>query len=617
MHNIVLIMTLTGGLAAALVFGYLARLVNLSPMVGYLVAGIAVGPYTPGLHTDHGLTEQLAEVGIILLMFSVGLHFHPHKLWSVRRVAVPGALVQSLVATVLGALVARAFGWTWGTGIVFGLAVSVASTVVLLRVLADNRDLHNPTGHIAIGWLVVEDLFTVVVLVLLPAIFGVPGDGAAQLGATQSGAASIAMALGITAVKIGVLVTATFVLGGRMIPWLLNQAAATRSQELFTLTVLVTVLGIAVGSTVFFGVSMALGAFLAGMVVGRSDFSLRAASEALPMRDAFAVLFFVSVGMLFDPSFLIKHPFLILGTTAIVMLGKPAAALGIVLALGYPVRTALAIAVALAQIGEFSFILASLGMQLKIMSADANNALVATAIISIALNPILYRFVDPFDAWLRRHTRFGAKLAARDLRNAVIDPDENKARSPDPRHRAIIVGYGPVGQTVVRLLQQHEIEPTVIDLNLEVVRTLKERGVRAIYGDASQIEILKAADIEDAGSFFLSSNGMAHSEEVIRQARMLNPKIRVLARSVYVREIPILLDAGAELVFSGEGEVALSVAEAILRDLGATFEEIEEERQRVRDEYLKPPVPATDISPNSTEATAELPKEASEASGVP
>jgi CPA2 family monovalent cation:H+ antiporter-2 len=600
MHNLDLITTLTGGLAAALVFGYIARLMHLSPMVGYLVAGIAVGPYTPGIHTDHGLTEQLAEVGIILLMFTVGLHFHPHKLWAVRRVAVPGALVQSLVATVLGALVARAFGWTWGTGIVFGLAVSVASTVVLLRVLADNRDLHNPTGHIAVGWLVVEDLFTVVVLVLLPAIFGVPGDGAAE-----PGAASIATALGITAVKIGVLVSATFVLGGRMIPWLLNQAAATRSQELFTLTVLVTVLGIAVGSTVFFGVSMALGAFLAGMVVGRSDFSLRAASEALPMRDAFAVLFFVSVGMLFDPSFLIKHPFLILGTTAIVMIGKPAAALGIVLALGYPVRTALAIAVALAQIGEFSFILSSLGMQLKIMSTDANNALVATAIISIALNPILYRFVDPFDAWLRRHTRFGAKLAARDLRNAVIDPDENKARSPDPRHRAIIVGYGPVGQTVVRLLQQHEIEPTVIDLNLEVVRALKERGVRAIYGDASQIEILKAADIEDAGSFFLSSNGMAHSEEVIRQARMLNPKIRVMARSVYVREIPILLEAGAELVFSGEGEVALSVAEAILRDLGATFEEIEEERQRVRDEYLNPPAPVAPIGPDEAVAVVE------------
>lgn len=616
MHNLELIVTLTGGLAAALVFGYTARLLHLSPMVGYLIAGIAVGPYTPGLHTDHGLTEQLAEVGIILLMFSVGLHFHPQKLWSVRRVALPGAIVQSLVATVLGALLARAFGWSWATGIVFGLAVSVASTVVLLRVLADNRDLHNPTGHIAIGWLVVEDLFTVVILVLLPAIFGAPADGAAP-----AGAASITFALAITAVKIGVLVSAVFVLGGRVIPWVLNQAAATRSQELFTLTVLVIVLGVAVGSTVFFGVSPALGAFLAGMVVGRSDFSLRAASEALPMRDAFAVLFFVSVGMLFEPSFLIEHPLLILGTTAVVMLGKPAAALGIVLALGYPLRTALAIAVALAQIGEFSFILASLGMQLQILSAEANNALVATAILSIALNPILYRFVDPLDVWLRRHTRFGARLAERDLRNALIEPDENKARSPDPRHRAIIVGYGPVGQTVVRLLQQHEIEPTVIDLNLEVVRGLKERGVRAIYGDAGQIEILKAADIEDAGSFVLSSNGMAHSEEVIRQARMLNPSIRVLARSVYVREIPMLLNAGAEQVFSGEGEVALSVAEAILRELGATFEQIEEERERVRDEFLKPPVPAsgqTDSArPKSAETMPEPEQRESEASGVP
>jgi len=593
MHdNLNLMMTLTGGLAAALVLGWLARLVHLSPMVGYLLAGIVVGPATPGFHADHRLTEQLAEVGIILLMFSVGLHFNPKKLWSVRRVAVPGALVQSLVATLLGAVVARAFGWNWTSGIVFGLAISVASTVVLMRVLADNRDLHNPTGHIAVGWLIVEDLFTVVILVLLPN-FG-PGASADGIG----------WALLVTTVKIGVLATAVFVLGGRFIPWLLNQAAATRSQELFTLTVLVVVLGVAVASTTLFGASPALGAFLAGMVVGRSEFSLRAAAEALPMRDAFAVLFFVSVGMLFEPSFLLQQPLLIAATTAVVMIGKPVAALAIVLLLGYPLRTALAIAVALAQIGEFSFILAALGLELKILPPEANSTLVAAAILSIALNPILYRFVDPLDLWLRRHTRFGAKLAERDLRNALSDDDGNKARSKDPRHRAIIVGYGPVGQTVVRLLQQHEIEPTVIDLNIDVVRKLRESGVRAIYGDASRIDILKAADIEDAGSFFLSSNGMSHSEEVIRQARTLNPEIRVLARTIYVREIPILQEAGAELVFSGEGEVALSVAEAILRDLGATFEQIEEERQRVRDEFLNSPTPAAPPGPAAKPAAS-------------
>jgi CPA2 family monovalent cation:H+ antiporter-2 len=582
MHNLDLIMTLTGGLAAALVLGWGARLVNLSPMVGYLVAGIVVGPATPGFHADHHLTEQLAEVGIILLMFSVGLHFHPKKLWSVRRVSVPGALVQSFVATVLGVIVGWAFGWDWRAGVVFGLAISVASTVVLMRVLADNRDLHNPTGHIAIGWLIVEDLFTVVILVLLPTVFG-------PHAATGGG---VGMALALTAVKIGVLVTAVFVLGGRFIPWLLNKAADTRSQELFTLTVLVVVLGVAVASTVLFGASPALGAFLAGMVVGRSEFSLRAAAEALPMRDAFAVLFFVSVGMLFEPQILLEQPLLIAATTAVVMIGKPVAALGIVLALGYPLRTALAIAVALAQIGEFSFILAALGRELHILPKEANNTLVAAAILSIAANPILYRFVDPLDLWLRRNTRFGARLAARDLRNALADDDTSKTRSKDPRHRAIIVGYGPVGQTVVRLLQQYEIEPTVIDLNIDAVRKLRESGVRAIYGDASRIDILKAADIEDAGSFFLSSNSLSHSDEVIRQARTLNPEIRVMARTIYVREIPVLQAAGAELVFSGEGEVALSVAEAILRELGATFEQIEEERQRVRDEYLQPQ-PAT------------------------
>ena len=608
MHNLDLIMTLTGGLAAALVLGWGARLVNLSPMVGYLVAGIAVGPTTPGFHADHHLTEQLAEVGIILLMFSVGLHFHPKKLWSVRRVSVPGAIVQSFVATVLGVVVAWAFGgeaagWDWRAGIVFGLAISVASTVVLMRVLADNRDLHNPTGHIAIGWLIVEDLFTVVILVLLPTVFGPQAAGGSGVG----------VALALTAMKIGVLVTAVFVLGGRFIPWLLNKAADTRSQELFTLTVLVVVLGVAVASTTLFGASPALGAFLAGMVVGRSEFSLRAAAEALPMRDAFAVLFFVSVGMLFEPKILLEQPLLIAATTAVVMIGKPLAALGIVLALGYPLRTALAIAVALAQIGEFSFILATLGRELKILPTEANNTLVAAAILSIAANPILYRFVDPLDLWLRRNTRFGARLAERDLRNALSDDDHIKTRSKDPRHRAIIVGYGPVGQTVVRLLQQYEIEPTVIDLNIDAVRKLRESGVRAIYGDASRIDILKAADIEDAGSFFLSSNTLSHSDEVIRQARTLNPEIRVMARTVYVREIPVLQAAGAELVFSGEGEVALSVAEAILRELGATFEQIEEERQRVRDEYLQPQ-PAT--VPSSYAAVEAKPADKPEADAV-
>src|SRR6516162_8812986 len=316
MHHLDLLLTLTGGLAAALVCGYLTHRLGLSPIVGYLLGGIAVGPYTPGFVANRPLAEQLAEVGVILLMFGVGLQFHLKELLAVRRVALPGAIVQSTLATVLGAVVARAFGWSWTAGIVFGLALSVASTVVLVRVLTDAHDLHTPTGHIAVGWLVVEDLFTVIVLVLLPALFG------------ERGAGGLPLALLLTALKIGLLVAVTFVLGGRLIPWLLGRVAATGSRELFTLTVLVVALGIAVGSATLFGVSMALGAFLAGMVVGRSEFSLRAATEALPMRHAFAVLFFVSVGMLFDPSYLLTAPGVVLATLGIILLGKPLAALG-------------------------------------------------------------------------------------------------------------------------------------------------------------------------------------------------------------------------------------------------------------------------------------------------
>src|SRR6266851_5996642 len=339
MHHLDLILTLTGGLAVALALGYLTHRLGLSPIVGYLVGGIAVGPHTPGFVANQEVAEQLAEVGVILLMFGVGLQFHLTELLAVRRVALPGAVAQSLVATGLGAVVARTFGWDWAAGIVFGLALSVASTVVLLRVLADHRDLHTPTGHIAVGWLVVEDLFTVLVLVLLPALFG---GRPAALG-------HVPLALGLAALKMTALVVFTLLVGGRLIPWLLEHMAATRSRKLFTLTVLVLALGIAVGSATLFGVSMALGAFLAGMVVGRSDFSLRAATEALPMRDAFAVLFFVSAGMLFDPRFLLDAPALVAATLGVILLGKPLAALGIVLLLRYPPKVALAVAVALAQ----------------------------------------------------------------------------------------------------------------------------------------------------------------------------------------------------------------------------------------------------------------------------
>lgn len=581
MHDVELIRTLTGGLAAALLLGYATHRLGLSPIVGYLLAGFAVGPNTPGFIANKELAGELAEVGVILLMFGVGLQFHFQELMAVRRVAVPGAVGQSLVATLLGCLVALAVGWTGSAGLVFGVAISVASTVVLLRVLADNKNLHTPTGHIAVGWLVVEDLFTVLVLVLLPVIYG----------SGRSGAGNVVLALGLSILKLILLLLFTFLVGGRLIPWLLGQVAATRSRELFTLTVLVLALGIAVGSAMLFGASMALGAFLAGMVVGRSEFSLRAATEALPMRDAFAVLFFVSVGMLFNPGYLLEAPGLIAATLGIILLGKPLAALLIVRLLGYPLHVSLGVAAALAQIGEFSFIVAELGKQLRILPEGATDALVVAAIVSICLNPLLYRLIDPLERWAQGHPRLRHWL------NAGLPPEPGAGRSLQPqeavergpRYQAILVGYGPVGRTLARLLRENGIEPTVVELNLDTVRALQTEGIRAVYGDALHRDTLVAAGTEGAVAVLLTSAGMRGTEEVIRLARELSPRTRVFARATYLREIDGLRRAGADAVFSGEGEVALSMTEFVLRGLGATEEQIDRERERMRTDLFGAP----------------------------
>ena len=575
MHNIDLIVTLTGGLAAALALGYLTNRAGLSPIVGYLLAGILVGPNTPGFVADKHLAEQLAEIGVILLMFGVGLHFHIGDLLAVRRIAVPGAVVQSLVATGLGAVVAWLLGWGWTAGLVFGMALSVASTVVLTRVLTDHNELHTPVGHIAIGWLVVEDLFTVVVLVLLPALFG--GEGA--------GAGGLATGLLLATLKIGLLVIATFVIGGRVIPWLLTKVAQSRSRELFTLTVLVVALGIAVGSAVLFGVSMALGAFLAGMVVGRSEFSLRAASEALPMRDAFAVLFFVSAGMLFDPAYLWQAPLAVAATLAVVMVGKPAAAIAFVLVFGYPVRVALAVAAALAQIGEFSFMLAVLGMQLKVLPESANNSLIAAAIVSISVNPLIFRTVGPIERWLARRPRLWRIATAR-AQGGIETGESHRDEVTDPRYRAVVIGYGPVGRTVARLLRENGVEPTVIEMNLETVQRLRSEGISAVYGDAGRRETLEQAGAARAATLVMSASSIKGAREVVRLARELNPDVRIVARSAYLRERAELLKAGVGLVFTGEGEVALAMTEAVLVKLGASPEQIDRERARVHEELF-------------------------------
>ncbi|AKT38622.1 cation:proton antiporter [Chondromyces crocatus] len=561
-HNLDLIFTLTGGLTAALVLGFITHRLRLSPIVGYLLAGIAVGPFTPGYVAHGGIAEQFAELGVILLMFGVGLHFHLKELLAVRRVALPGAIVQSAAATALGVVVAQFAGWGTAAGVVFGLAISVASTVVLLRVLADYDVLHTPAGHVAVGWLVVEDVFTVLVLVMLPVVTGPEASGDLK---------GILLSVGAAILKIGVLMAFTLIVGQWVIPRLLGYVAKTRSRELFTLTVLVLALGIAVGSAKLFGASMALGAFLAGMVVGQSALSSRAASEVLPLRDAFAVLFFVSVGMLFNPAEVGAHLGLVVGTLAVILIGKPVAAFVVVVLLGYPMKKAVTVAVALAQIGEFSFILATLGRSLGVLPEQAMPALVVASVISITLNPMIFRYVEPVSRWLE--TRWGNKRK----------DDEPMAdiKHADPAHRAVVVGYGPVGRTLTKLLRENEIDPTVIELNHETVHRLNQEGIRAVYGDAAQPEILERAGIKEASSLVFAASG-SPADAVILTARSMNPDIQVLARTAFLREVQALKDAGASVVTVAEAEVALAMTEHLLTQLGATVEQLDRARERVR-----------------------------------
>jgi CPA2 family monovalent cation:H+ antiporter-2 len=566
-HETGLVLTLAGGFGAALLFGYLTQRLGLSPIVGYLLAGVLVGPNTPGFIADPQIAEQLAEIGIILLMFGVGLQFHLEELLAVRHVAIPGAIAQSSIATILGAIAAHAFGWPWPAAIVFGLSLSVASTVVLVRVLSDRRQLHTQAGHIAVGWLVVQDVLTVIVLVLLPAL---------KSGSTPGALATTVL---ITLLKVAGLVAVAAIVGRRVIPVILDRIAATRSRELFTLTVLALAIGLAVGSAAVFGVSMALGAFLAGMIVGSSDYSLRAATDALPMRDAFAVLFFVSVGMLLRPSALLEQPGFIISALIIVLVFNPLTAAIVAWLMRYPIRTTVAVAVSLAQIGEFSFILVTLGRDLMMIPAEAVDVVVATAIISITLNPLSFRTIDPIDRWIAR------------MRPAATPQDDDveigASSSLDPGSRAIVIGYGPTGRTVTRLLRENGIAPTVVDLNMDNVRALREEGVSAVYGDARHSDTLVTAGLPHAGTLIVSGADTG-SPDVIKGARAINDRVHIFVRSAYLRDVPPLRSAGAEQVFAGEGEVALAMTEAVLRRLGATPDQIDRERARVRGELFMP-----------------------------
>jgi CPA2 family monovalent cation:H+ antiporter-2 len=554
-HDVIL--TFSGGLAAALVLGFFAQRIGLTPIIGYLLAGIAVGPYTPGFVASREVAEQFAEIGIMLLMFGVGLRFHLHELLAVWRVAVPGAIVQSAASTVMAGVALHLMGLSWTSAMVVGMAISVASTVVLVRVLTENRDLHTQTGHIAVGWVVVEDLLTIGLLVMLPVLAGL---GAA---APADGGASPLAAMGIALAKVVACVALVMVLGGKVIPWFLERIAGTRSSELFTLAVLAIALGVAVGSALAFGVSMALGAFLAGLVVSRTEFAARAAGDALPMRDAFAVLFFVSVGMLFDPGHLLAEPFKILAVLMIVVVGKPLAAIAVVLVARRPWAVALPVGMSLGQIGEFTFILGTGAKALGLIDDSAWHTLVAVAMITIAVNPALYR-------WSRR-------LAA----PSPSAPAPLPEGGPVGDRRCVVIGYGPVGQHVVKALRSRQIPVAVIEMNLATVRQLRRDGTSAVYGDAKRWETLAEAGLDQAASLIISSD-MPEPGEVVRLARARRPDLRVMVRCSHLREVEELRRLGAEVVVAGEGEVAITLTEAVLHAEGADPETVAQIRSGIR-----------------------------------
>ena len=533
MNELTVLMTFAMGLTAALALGFLAKRLHVSPIVGYLVAGVGVGPFTGGYVADQHVADQFAEIGVILLLFGVGLKFHLRELLAVWRIALPGALFQSAISTFALAGLLHLLGWDWTSGIVLGISISVASTVVMALVLAERRDLHAPIGHIAIGWTVVEDLLTVTALLLLPMFVGDGAVGSSGLGA----------AMGLAGLKIATLVIMVMVLGKWVIPWALEHIAGARSRELFTLSVLVVALGIAIGAAKLFGVSMALGAFLAGLAVGRSEFAARAANDALPMRDAFAVLFFVSVGMLCDPLSVVRQPLLTGLVLAVVLIGKPLAAILVVRLLGKPMSSAVGVGAALSQVGEFSFILGAAARRLGALSDDGWNALVGASIISIALNPAIYRL-------------------ARCWSGSAPKLDGTPAPEPADPRRCIVVGYGPVGRTVRRILLGYDAVVTVIELNLATVRRLRAEGVHVVYGDVLRAGTLEEAGITRAGSLILSVE-VEDAVELIRQARAANPALRILARCSHLREVPALLRAGATAVAAAEAEVAMALAEVL------------------------------------------------------
>jgi K+:H+ antiporter len=563
-HEVSLITTIAAGLGLAMIFGFVAVRLRLPPLVGYLLAGIVIGPNTRGFVADVDLASQLAEIGVMLLMFGVGLHFSLDDLASVRGIALPGAIVQIGVATALGIVTAMLWGWSFGAGLVFGLALSVASTVVLLKALEARNVLESFNGRIAVGWLIVEDLVMVLVLVLLPPLANVLG-GAAHSTAGESG---IGLTLLITFAKVGAFIVLMLVVGRRLFPRILWLVAKTGSRELFTLCVIAAAVGVAYGAAVLFGVSFALGAFFAGMMMRESSFSHRAADESLPLRDAFAVLFFVSVGMLFDPAVVIREPFAVLAVVAIIMLGKTIAAIGLVLLFRYPLNTALTVGASLAQIGEFSFILAGLGVEYKLLPDEGRNLILAGALISIALNPAIFAAIEPAQRWIRARSALARRLEQRDDPLAELPTSVDAALLTG---HVAIVGYGRVGRRIAAALLERNIPYTIAEQNREVVEQLRAEGAHAVSGDASDPAVLIQAHVARAAMLVIATPDTIGVRKMIDVARKLNPKIQIVLRTHSDEEAAMLRQEHAGVVFMGEHELAKAMTQHVLESMsGAT-----------------------------------------------
>ena len=570
-HDVNLIATVAAGFGLAMIFGFIAAYLRMPPLVGYLVAGILIGPATPGFVADMSLAMQLAEIGVMLLMFGVGLHFSLSDLMAVKRIAIPGAIAQIGVAVLLGAVVASIWDWNLTESILFGLCLSVASTVVLLRALETKGILKSITGQIAVGWLIVEDLVMIMALVLLPALASLTAtDNADPISATTR--QEFLITIGWTLAKVSAFIALMLIVGRRVLPRALWLVARLGSRELFTLTVLACALGVAFGAAKLFDVSFALGAFFAGMMMRESEFSHRAAEESLPLRDAFAVLFFVSVGMLFEPSVIWTQPLKLLLVVLIIVVGKTLAAIAIVLLFRYPLNTALTVGASLAQIGEFSFILAGLAISLKLLPAEGQSLILAAALISIALNAALFSSIAPLHAWLLKKYAFARKL---ELRHDPLTELPMSTPQTSLTGQVVLVGYGRVGQRIANELQRHKIALVVAEENRAIVEELRENGMSAVSGDATTPEVLIQAHITRAALLVIAAADTIAARKMIEIARTLNPSISVLLTAHNEEEASLIEAESLGTVLLGEHELAKGMAAHVLNKFGIQDKEKE------------------------------------------